>query len=60
MAALCFASPLGIFEKETSVTLGEFAGHSDFNPSTGDYSLTGAGGEISGKADVASSTFGSA
>lgn len=51
LAALCFASPLGIFEKDTSVTLGQFAGHADFNPSTGEYSLSGAGGEISGKAD---------
>jgi len=51
LAAICFASPLGIFEKDTSVTLGQFAGHSDFNPSTGEYSVTGAGGEISGKAD---------
>jgi hypothetical protein len=33
------------------VTLGQFAGHTDFNPSTGEYSLMGAGGEISGKAD---------
>ena len=51
LAAICFASPLGIFEKDTSVTLGQFAGHSDFNPSTGEYSVMGAGGEISGKAD---------
>jgi TolB protein len=51
LAAICFASPLGIFEKDTSVTLGQFAGHADFNPSTGEYSVMGAGGEISGKAD---------
>ena len=51
LAATCFASPLGIFEKDTSVTLGQFAGHADFNPSTGEYSVMGAGGEISGKAD---------
>jgi len=51
LAALCFASPLGIFEKDTSVSLGQFAGHADFNPSTGEYSVMGAGGEIGGKAD---------
>jgi TolB protein len=51
LAALCFASPLGIFEKDTSVTVGQFAGHADFNPSTDQYTMTGAGGEISGKAD---------
>src|SRR5215467_8148727 len=51
LAAICFASPLGIFEKETSVTAGQFAGHSDFTPSTSEYSLMGGGGEISGKAD---------
>jgi TolB protein len=51
IAAICFASPLGIFEKDTSVTLGQFAGHADFNPSNSEYSLTGAGGEIGGKAD---------
>jgi hypothetical protein len=51
LAALCFASPLGIFEKDTSVTVGQFAGHADFNPSTEEYSLMGAGGEISGKTD---------
>src|SRR5579863_7819345 len=51
LVAICFASPLGIFEKDTSVTLGQFAGHADFNASTGEYSVSGAGGEISGKAD---------
>jgi hypothetical protein len=51
LAAICFASPLGIFEKDTSVTVGQFAGHADFNSSTEEYSVTGAGGEISGKAD---------
>ena len=51
LAAICFASPLGIFEKDTSVTPGEFAGHADFNPSSSEYSLTGAGGEIGGKTD---------
>jgi hypothetical protein len=51
LAAICFASPLGIFEKDTSVTLGHFAGHSDFNPSTNEYSVMGAGGEITGKTD---------
>ena len=40
-----------IFEKDTSVTPAQFAGHADFNASTAEYSLTGAGGEISGKAD---------
>jgi TolB protein len=48
---MCFASPLGIFEKDTSVTPGQFAGHADFNPSTEEYSVMGAGGEISGNAD---------
>jgi TolB protein len=51
LAAICFASPLGIFESDTSVTLGQFAGHAAFNPSTEEYSLMAAGGEISGKAD---------
>ena len=51
LAAICLASPLGIFEKDTTVTLGQFVGHADFNPSTGEYSVMGAGGEISGKAD---------
>jgi TolB protein len=51
LAAICFASPLGIFENDTSVTLGQFAGHTDFNPSSGEYSVMGAGGEIGGKAD---------
>ena len=50
-AVICFASPLGIFEKDTSVTLGQFAGHADFNSSTGEYSVMGSGGEISGTAD---------
>lgn len=51
LAAICFASPLGIFEKDTTVTSGEFTGHADFNTSTAQYALTGAGGEIGGKAD---------
>jgi TolB protein len=51
LAAICFASPLGIFEKDTTVTSGQFAGHADFNAYTAEYTLTGAGGEISGKAD---------
>lgn len=50
-AAVCLASPLGIFDKDSSVTLGQFAGHADFNPSNSEYSLMGAGGEIGGKAD---------
>lgn len=33
------------------MTLGQFAGNADFNPSNGEYSLMGAGGEIGGKAD---------
>jgi hypothetical protein len=51
LVAVCFASPLGIFEKDTSVTPGQFAGHADFNSSTEEYSVSAAGGEISGKAD---------
>jgi TolB protein len=51
LAAICFASPLGMFEKDTSVTPGQFAGHTDFNAYTSEYTLTGSGGEISGKAD---------
>jgi hypothetical protein len=51
LAAICFASPLGIFEKDASVTLGQLAGHADFNSSSGEYSLSGSGGEIGGKAD---------
>lgn len=51
VAAICIASPLGIFEKDSSVTQGQFAGHADFNPSNSEYSLMGAGGEIGGKAD---------
>jgi TolB protein len=52
VAAMCFASPLGIFENDTSVMPGQFAGHADFNPSNSEYSLMGSGGEIGGKADA--------
>jgi TolB protein len=45
------AAPLGIFEKDSSVTPGQFAGHADFNGFTGEYTVTGSGGEIGGKAD---------
>ena len=51
VAAICFASSLGIFENDSSVTPGQFAGHADFNPANTEYSLWGAGGEIGGKAD---------
>ena len=51
VAAFCFASTLGNFEKDSTVTSGQFAGHADFNASTAQYKLAGAGGEISGKAD---------
>jgi hypothetical protein len=51
LAAICFASPLGIFEKDSSVTPGPFTGHTQFNPSTEEYSVMGAGGEIGGKTD---------
>ncbi len=45
------AVPLGIFEKDSSVTHGHFAGHADFNAATDEYTLMGSGGEIGGKAD---------
>jgi TolB protein len=51
VVAVCFASPLGIFEKDTTVAAGQFAGHADFNASTSEYTLMGSGGEIGGKAD---------
>ena len=51
VAALGFTSASGVFEKDTSVTVGSLSGHADFNPSSGEYSLTSAGGEIGGKSD---------
>jgi hypothetical protein len=45
------AAPLGIFERDSSVTLGQFAGHADFSAFTDEYTVMGSGGQIGGKAD---------
>jgi TolB protein len=45
------AAPLGLFERDSTVTPGQFAGHADFNPFTDEYTVMGSGGEIGGKAD---------
>src|SRR5271169_1036587 len=45
------AVPLGMFEKDSSVTPGQFTGHADFNASTDEYTVMGSGGEIGGKVD---------
>jgi hypothetical protein len=51
LAAVCFALPLGTFDQDTTVSPKTFAGHSEFNASTGEYTIAGASGEIGGKAD---------
>lgn len=51
VATLCFALPLGTFDSDSTVTPKTFAGRSEFNASTGEYTIAGANGEIGGRAD---------
>ena len=50
-ALLCVAANLGTFEADSGIAEDVKPGSADFNPATGEYRVSGAGGDIWGKTD---------
>jgi TolB protein len=50
-ALLCAAANLGTFEADSGIAEDVKPGSADFNPATGEYRISGAGGDIWGKSD---------